>query len=168
MEVYGGACLLVFGLFMLSLAQPKQFYQVLPRLPPSPYRPLTPSKVFLAQGVCMGVGAGLLYIPSIAVIAHYFRARRVLAMALVAAGSSLGSVVHPIMLNNLFGRLGFANTVRASAGLVAGMLLIASLLMKERLPPPTNTPALLPALRKFSRDRVYVLVTLGYATPLED
>ena len=125
--------------------------------------------MFLSQAICAGLGAGLIYIPSIAVISHYFHRRRVLAMSIVAAGSSLGSVVHPIMLNNtLNSSLGFGNSVRASAGLVAGMLLIASLLMKERLPPPTNTPALLPALRKFSRDRVYVLVTLGYAARLED
>lgn len=85
-------------------------------------------------------------------------------MSIVAAGSSLGSVIHPIMLNNtLNSSLGFGNSVRASAGLVAGMLLIASLLMKERLPPPTNTISFIPALKKFSKDRAYVLVTLGYA-----
>ena len=96
------------------------------------------------------------------VISHYFHRRRVLAMSIVAAGSSLGAVVHPIMLNNtLNSPLGFGNSVRASAGLVAGMLLVASLLMKERLPPPTDTTALLPALRKFAGDRAYVLVTLG-------
>lgn len=29
LEIYGGAFLLTFGLFMLSLAEPNQFYQVI-------------------------------------------------------------------------------------------------------------------------------------------
>lgn len=157
LAIYLGSFLLVFGLFMLSLAQPNQFYQV-----------------FLSQGVCAGIGAGLLYIPSIAVISHYFNRRRVLAMSIVAAGSSLGSVVHPIMLNNtLNGSLGFGNSVRASAGLVAGMLLLAIALMKPRLPPPAHTTPLIPAMRKFARDSAYVwtsiglfLVTTGFYYPL--
>ena len=35
---------------MLSLAQPNQFYQI-----------------FLAQGICAGIGAGMLYVPSVPV-----------------------------------------------------------------------------------------------------
>lgn len=131
---------------MLSLAQPNQFYQV-----------------FLSQGICVGIGAGLLYIPSIAVISHYFQRRRVLAMSIVASGSSMGSVIHPIMLNNtLNSSLGFGNSVRASAGLVAGMLLLAIVLMKPRLPPPKTTTPLIPAIKKFARDKAYVYMTIGY------
>ena len=40
LEVYGGAFLLVFGLFMLSLAKPGAYYQVLsfpPPLSPPPF-----------------------------------------------------------------------------------------------------------------------------------
>ncbi|EKM56382.1 uncharacterized protein PHACADRAFT_118039 [Phanerochaete carnosa HHB-10118-sp] len=157
LAIYLGSFLLVLGLFMLSLAKPNQFYQV-----------------FLSQGVCVGIGAGLLYIPSIAVISHYFNRRRVLAMSIVAAGSSLGSIIHPIMLNNtLNSSLGFGNSVRASAGLVTVMLLLSIALMKPRLPPPAHTMPLIPAMKKFSRDSAYVwtsaglfLVTTGFYYPL--
>ena len=125
--------------------------------------PNSRAKVFLSQGICAGIGAGLLYILSIAVISHYFNRRRVLAMSIVAAGSSLGSVVHPIMLNNMLdSSLGFGNSVRASAGLVAGMLLLAIVLMKPRLPPPAHTTPLVPAIKKFSRDSAYVWTSIGY------
>lgn len=111
----------------------------------------------------MGLGAGTVYIPSVAVISHYFQKKRALAMTIVAAGSSLGSVIHPIMLNNtMFGSLGFANSVRASAGLVSGMLLIACCLMHPRLPPPKKSLGFLPAIKKFSRDPAYIFGTLGY------
>ncbi|KAG1791785.1 uncharacterized protein BJ212DRAFT_1418599, partial [Suillus subaureus] len=60
-----------------------------------------------------GIAIGLTNIPSIAVVAHHFERRRAFAMGLVVAGVSMGSILHPIMLNNLInGRLGFANGVR--------------------------------------------------------
>ena len=136
--------MLSLGLFMLSLAQRDQFYQI-----------------FLAQGICAGIGAGMLYVPSYAVVGHYFLKRRTLVMSIVASGSSLGAVLHPIMLNNTFEKLGFGTAVRASAGLVSGMLLIACILMKPRLPPPAKSIPLIPAIKKFSHDIPYVLATVG-------
>ena len=134
---------------MLSLAQRNQFYQV-----------------FLSQGICAGIGSGLLFVPSYAVVGHWFLRRRALAMTIVASGSSLGATIHPIMLNNLFNTLGFGNTVRASAGLVTGMLLIACLLVRTRLPPPEKTMSVVTALKKFSRDLPYVTATAGYTWSL--
>lgn len=57
------------SIFMLSLAKPHHYYQN-----------------FLAQGVGMGVGMGLMFLPAISVTSHYFRARRSLAMGVVLAG----------------------------------------------------------------------------------
>jgi hypothetical protein len=83
-------------------------------------------------------------------------------MTIVAAGSSLGAVVHPIMLNNMLaGPFGFGNAVRASAGLVTGLLLIACLLMRTRLPPPEKSIDIRKALKKFSRDGAYIAATAG-------
>ncbi len=117
---------------------------------------------FLAQSIGHGIGAGLMYVPSLAVLSHYFVRKRALAMSIVATGASLGSVVHPIMLNNLFVAVGFGNAVRASAGLNAGLLMIACLLMHPRLPPPDSTPDLWKTLRKFLRDGPYICAAIGY------
>ncbi len=84
-------------------------------------------------------------------------------MSIVASGSSMGAVIHPIMLNNTLDTIGFVNSVRASAGLVTGMLLIACFLMQTRLPPPKKTIPLIPAIKKFSRDKAYICATLGLA-----
>lgn len=102
-----------------------------------------------------------MYIPSIAVVAHHFRRRRALAMGIVASGSSLGGILHPIMLNNLLhGPAGFTGGVRASAGLNLGLLVVAIALVRTRLPP--QPPAkLLPAIRKFSRDSAYVAAVIA-------
>lgn len=56
---------------MLSLAKPHQYYQI-----------------FLAQGIGMGIGMGLLFLPAISVTSHYFRRRRAAAMGVVLAGKS--------------------------------------------------------------------------------
>ncbi|KAJ7464862.1 major facilitator superfamily domain-containing protein [Mycena galericulata] len=146
--LYGGCLLLSFSLFMLSLCKPEKYYQI-----------------FLAQAIGAGTGAGLVYVPSVAVLAHYFQRRRSIAMTIVAAGSSLGSVVHPIMLNNTFrSGLGFGGAVRASAGLVSGLLLIACVLMRPRLPPLHSQPPFWKSLRRFGRDTPYILATLALTT----
>ncbi|KAF7375852.1 MFS general substrate transporter [Mycena sanguinolenta] len=107
--MYGGCSLQAFSLFMLSLCQRQHLYQM-----------------FLAQGIGLGLGAGMVYVPSIAVISHYFQKRRALAMAIVASGSSFGAVVNPILLNNLLENgIPFGTAVRVSAAMISGLLLIA-------------------------------------------
>jgi len=94
--VYGGLSLVSFFLFMLSLAQPNHFYQVL-----------------LSQGLGVGIGSSMLSAPR-TIISQYFVKRRALAMAIAASGTSLGAVIYPLMQNNMLGgRLGFGNAARA-------------------------------------------------------
>ncbi|TFK37091.1 major facilitator superfamily domain-containing protein [Crucibulum laeve] len=117
--VISGSLLYTFSIFMLSLVKPHHYYQN-----------------FLAQGVGMGIGMGLMFLPSLTVTTHYFRLKRSLAMGIVIAGSSIGGCVYPILLNNVFQTsAGFAWGVRAVAFLDMGMLLIGNLLMRTRLPP---------------------------------
>ncbi|KIK69480.1 hypothetical protein GYMLUDRAFT_91751 [Collybiopsis luxurians FD-317 M1] len=142
--VIGGAILESFCLFMLSLAKPNQYYQIL-----------------LSQGFGVGLAAGMMYVPSVGVVSQYFRRRRALAMTIVASGSSLGSVVHPLMLNNILTRIGFANAARANAGLISGLLLVGCLLMRTRLPPNPAGIGLKEMFAKFLKDTPYVYATVG-------
>ncbi|KAF9439880.1 hypothetical protein P691DRAFT_614297, partial [Macrolepiota fuliginosa MF-IS2] len=71
--IIGGAALIIFSLFMLSFSKPDHIYQN-----------------FFAQAIGHGIGAGMMYVPTLAVISQYFLRRRALAMSIVAAGSSLG------------------------------------------------------------------------------
>ncbi|KAG1823557.1 MFS general substrate transporter [Suillus subaureus] len=142
-----GCLLQCFFLFMLSLAKPGEYYQI-----------------FLSQGIGFGIAIGLTNVPSIAVVSHHFQRRRAVAMGIVAAGASLGSILHPVMLNNLInGRLGFANGVRASAGLSGGLLFIANLLMRTRLPPQSKAVNYTRVLQNSSRDGAYICACVGLA-----
>ena len=69
--LYLGNFLVVFGIMMLSLST--KYWQV-----------------FLSQGICMGLGAGLLYIPSLALVGVWFSRRRALAMGIVMSGIAVG------------------------------------------------------------------------------
>lgn len=68
-----GTFLEVFGMFMTSLST--TYWQIL-----------------LAQGICVGLGSGLLGLTSVAVIPLYFSKKRMIATGIAATGSSLGKL----------------------------------------------------------------------------
>lgn len=66
-----GSFMVVFGQMMLSLST--KYYQVM-----------------LSQGFCVGIGAGLIYVPAIAMVNAQFTTKRAVAMGLTTSGASLG------------------------------------------------------------------------------
>lgn len=69
--IFTGTFLVVFGMMMTSLC--KSYYQII-----------------LAQGVCVGIGAGCLFIPSVAIMATYFSSKRAFMTGITNAGGSIG------------------------------------------------------------------------------
>ncbi|KAI0696992.1 MFS general substrate transporter [Cerioporus squamosus] len=140
-----GSLLYVFSLFMVSIADRSQYYQI-----------------YLSQGLGMGIGAGLIYVPSVAVQGHHWRAHRAFAMGIVVCGSSMGGLVFPIMLNNLFnGSTGFEWGVRASAFLILGLLLASNFLMTAHpsVRPAANAPQL--NMKEILTDVPYLLANFS-------
>lgn len=83
-------------------------------------------------------------------------------MSLVAAGTPLGAVVHPIMLNHLLnGPVGFSRGVLISAGFISALLLIACLSMRTRTMPRPSA-SYRSVARKCFRDISFILLTAGY------
>ncbi|KAK3372745.1 major facilitator superfamily transporter monocarboxylate [Podospora didyma] len=112
-----GSFLIVFGFMMLSICT--TYWQAL-----------------LAQGFCVGIGAGLIFVPSLAVLPAYFSTRLGLAIGLAASGSSLGGIIYPFVFYRLLGQVGFPWAVRAVAFIALGTLLIPSALMRMGFRPP--------------------------------
>ena len=69
--VYTGSFLIVFGTVMLSLCS--AYWQVI-----------------LAQGVCVGIGMGFIFVPSVAVVTATFEKKRAIAVGIAASASSVG------------------------------------------------------------------------------
>ncbi|KAF5544474.1 transporter MCH4 [Fusarium mexicanum] len=89
-----GTLLTCLGVFMTSLST--TFWQLL-----------------LSQGLCTGLGNGLMFTPSLAIVSTYFKRRRALAFGITATGSATGGLIFPSMARQLLGGIGFAWTVRA-------------------------------------------------------
>jgi MFS family permease len=67
----GGSLLIIVGFVMTSLC--KQLWQLV-----------------LAQGLCTGLGFGLIFVPSIAVLNQYFSSKKALANGVASIGSGIG------------------------------------------------------------------------------
>lgn len=111
----------VFAIMMTSLC--KEYYQFI-----------------LAQGLLGGIGVGFLFTPAVSAVNHYFHKKRGMALGIAATGSSIGGVLFPIALKNaLYSKLGFGWSVRIIAFVVLGLLIIACILIEERLPHRVGT-----------------------------
>ncbi|KAG6911387.1 hypothetical protein DXG01_016484 [Tephrocybe rancida] len=89
----------------------------------------------LCQGIVIGFACGGIFGPTTAVVAHWFKLRRGLAMGLVAVGSSIGGTVLPILSKNLIPTVGFPWTMRIIGFILLLTLGCANLTLKRRLPP---------------------------------
>ncbi|KAI3393973.1 hypothetical protein diail_3452 [Diaporthe ilicicola] len=134
-----GAGLLVFGTFMTSLCT--EYWQIL-----------------LAQGVCTGIGLGLISMPSIVAMTGYFSRRQSIAMALGGMGAGFGSAVFPAMVQYLIPAIGFAWAVRCLAFLFLVVSIASVFLIKSRLAPRKDGP-----LFEWTafKEPSYLLYTLG-------
>ena len=115
--LFVGSFGIVFGHMMLSLCT--NYWEVL-----------------LAQGFCVGIGAGCLFVPSVAILPTYFNTSLGLAVGLAAAGSSFGGVIYPIVLYRLIDSVGFGWSVRVIGFIALGTLLIPLTIMKMRFKAP--------------------------------
>lgn len=115
-------------------------------------------QILLVQGIYIGLGLGMAYMPSIAVIGCYFQRRRSLALAISTTGGGFGSLIFPSVLQYLIPTVGFPWAVRCSALVALVMALIANLLLKPRVLPAKPGPMVdLGALKELP----YLLFTIG-------
>ncbi|KAF8148400.1 MFS general substrate transporter [Crassisporium funariophilum] len=138
-----GSSIFALSLFMLSLAEPQQYYQV-----------------FLSQGLGMGLGLGLTFIPTASIAHHHFQRRKSLAIGVALSGNSAGAIVFPIMINQLIPKIGFAETVRASGYIVLGCLLLGNCLVRTAYKRNASDKPKLD-IKSFFSDAPYLWTILG-------
>ena len=90
----------------------------------------------------------------------WFLKHRALAFGIVTAGSSIGGVVLPIMVERLVVRVGYGWAMRSTAFLFLGLLVIGNLTIKSRLPPPHRKFNPKDFVRPFA-EPAFVLLTIG-------
>lgn len=92
-------------------------------------------QIMLAQGLCIGVGCGCLFVPSVAIVSTYFSTKKAFATGIAAAGSSLGGVLYPIIFHKLQPHLGFGWATRILAFIMLGTLSLSLTVMRTRILP---------------------------------
>lgn len=128
----------IFGLMMTSLST--TYYQVI-----------------LSQGICSPIGICCLFSPATNSAISWFLKKRAFAVGIVAAGSGLGGVILPIMVNKLIPQVGFGWAIRIVAFLQLGLLVVANLTVRSRIPP---NPFPLNANKFFSplKEKTFILL----------
>ncbi|KAI8819709.1 MFS general substrate transporter [Fimicolochytrium jonesii] len=119
-----GTVVSVVSIFALSFCQQGQYYQVL-----------------LSQGLGMGAGLGIAFLPTSGVISYHFTKRKALAMGIATTGTSLGGFVFSVLLNRFFQMdgVGFAWGVRIIGFIVALGLAVANIVIDPNPRKPAKT-----------------------------
>lgn len=115
-------------------------------------------QIFLSQGICQGLGTGLIFCPTISLVSTYFQRRRMFAISLVACGGGTGGIIFPLLAQKLLPRLGFPWTIRIMGFVVLFNVIMVISLARTRLPPRPSGPF----FEKDSfKEMPYLLYTIG-------
>lgn len=132
--------LIAFGQFMTSLGT--RYWQIL-----------------LAQGVCVGVGMGLAFLPSTAILPQYFITRRAFAIGIANTSSPLAGIFFPVIFTRLVDFISFGWATRVIAFILLVLSVVPLVFMRTRVPPSDRKRALVD--RDALRDPAFVLFVLA-------
>ncbi|KAI1503989.1 MFS general substrate transporter [Biscogniauxia marginata] len=116
-----GAVIQVTGMFLMSIST--KYWHLM-----------------LTQGVLTGIGGGIFFTPSLALVSTYFDKHRGLAVGLTTTGNSAGGMIYPIVVRQLIPIVGFAWTARVLAFINFTALAFVLAFMRPRLPPRKSGP----------------------------
>lgn len=88
--------------------------------------------LFLTQGLLFGMGVGLLFIPTAAVVPQWFTTKRSLASGVSLAGAGLGGAVYSLVAGAMIRNLGLKMTFRILAALAFFVNTACIILIKDR------------------------------------
>jgi MFS family permease len=123
-ELVSGLLMISFGMFMTSIC--KEYWQLV-----------------LAQGAVVGLGMGLVFLPTAGLVAQYFSKRRAFALGVGGVGSPVGGIVFPIIFSRLEPRVGFGWATRVVAFIILGLSVVPIVFMRPRNPPSGRMRSLL-------------------------
>ena len=108
-----GATLQLLGIFLMSISE--QYWSLL-----------------LTQGILTGIGGGLMFTPTVALVSTYFTRRRAVAIGIMTTGNSTGGIVYPVVVRQLLPSLGFAWAARVLGFINLACFVVVLLLMRPK------------------------------------
>lgn len=116
---------------------------------------------FLLSFIAFGFSGSFIYAPSTAVVAHWFLKKRATAVGIVVCGAGFGTIIYPIMFENLIKKLSYRDTMLIIAGFNFVLMAPSIFLMKPRLPP--HDPPPWSDLKRPWKDTKYVILVASAA-----
>ena len=83
----------------------------------------------LAQGLMLGLGTCLAYMPAVTVSPPWFHSRRGVAMGIILSGTGVGGVVWAPAISAAVDKFGFRTSLRMSGAITGGLIVLASVFM---------------------------------------
>jgi MFS family permease len=138
---------IVVGLFIMCLSLGlSSFCRTVPQL-------------ILTQGILFGIGGAVTYSPVITFLDEWFVHRKGLAFGIMWAGTGLGGVITPLLLQFLLNRYGFRTTLRIWTVLLFAITLPLTWFLKPRLPLPATNRVRVGM--KFLKNETFWLLQVG-------
>ncbi|KAH9820006.1 major facilitator superfamily domain-containing protein [Melampsora americana] len=95
--------------------------------------------VFWSQGVGYGIGGAALYHPALSFLPEWFSARRGLANGVIFAGTGLGGLIFPFLIDMLLGKFGVKETLQIISCMMAVMMGVSVILIRPRIVRVSNS-----------------------------
>jgi len=89
-------------------------------------------QLFLSQGLIVGMGAGLIYVPSLPIISQWFGKRRALANGITSAGSGVGGLAMSFAIQAMIEDLGISWALRITGIVVFAVNFPATMILRTR------------------------------------
>lgn len=89
-------------------------------------------QLFLSQGLLVGMGAGLIYVPSLPIISQWFGKRRALANGISSAGSGVGGLAMSFAIQAMIESLGIGWALRITGIVIFAVNFPATMILKTR------------------------------------
>ncbi|KAF1843738.1 MFS general substrate transporter [Cucurbitaria berberidis CBS 394.84] len=119
----------------------------------------TVPQLVMTQGILYGIGGAVTYSPVVQFLDEWFVRRKGLAFGIMWAGTGVGGVITPLLLEFLLHKYGFRNALRIWTILVFVISLPLTWFLKPRLPVPSTNRARLGFT--FLTDRSFWIFQLG-------
>ncbi|KAK4054779.1 hypothetical protein OIV83_000703 [Microbotryomycetes sp. JL201] len=95
-------------------------------------------QLLLSQGLLYSVGGSMVYYPTFSFLSEWFVARRGFANGICFAGTAVGGLIYPFVMDALLSKFGAATTLQALAVSTAVLISASLPLLRPRLPLPSR------------------------------
>ena len=89
-------------------------------------------QLYLSQGLLVGIGSGLIYVPSLPIVSQWFGKRRALANGMSSAGSGIGGLAMSFAIQSMIEKLGIGWALRITGLVIFAVNFPATMVLKTR------------------------------------